>query len=206
MIENRKTLRGFVVLVAVASVSACAKPPADAINAAEQARTAAVTADAAEYAPDAMNNVNQAKAALDAELAAQSGRMALRRSYKHADELAIAYKKAADDATQQANAAKEAAKQETTQLVSDTRVELDSVSAMLAKAPVGKGSRADLAALKADLQTAGTSLTQAQSSIDAGKYLDAKTQASTARETVDKVKAAVEQARAMVHPRRGRRI
>ncbi len=197
MLEYHNVLRTFVSVVAVASVSACAKPPTAAIDAATEAQTAATAAGAQEYAPEAMNAVMGAKAALDAELAAQNGRMSLRRSYKHAEELAVAYKKAADDAAQQAGEAKEEAKTQVTQLVADTKLALDSVTAMLTAAPVGKGSRADLAALKADLQAASTSLTEAQASIDNEKYLEAKAQATTARETVDKVKSAIEQARVM---------
>jgi hypothetical protein len=197
MSRNRSARRIVVTLVATAAVAACAKPPTQAISQADQADKAALAAGAEQYAPDAVAKVTQAKAALDAELAAQSERMSLRRSYKQATQLAAAYQQAAEQATTAATAAKEQAKQDATTLISQTQAALDEVKGMLAAAPVGKGSRADLAALRTDLETAANNLAQAQASITAENYLEAKTQATSARDLVDKVKAAVEQARSM---------
>lgn len=197
MSRNRSARRILVTLVATAAVAACAKPPTQAISQADQADKAALAAGAEEYAPDAVGKVTQAKAALDAELAAQGERMALRRSYKQAEQLAVAYQQAAEQATTAASTAKEQAKQDATALISESQTALDEVKGVLAAAPVGKGSRADLAALRTDLETAGNNLAAAQASLTAEKYLEAKTQATSARDLIDKVKAAVEQARSM---------
>ena len=193
IVTNRRAL---VALVAALSITACAKPPAEAISAAEQAQQAAVAAGADEYSPEAMNAVTEAKAALDAEIAAQGEKMSLTRSYKHAEELAAAYKTAADQAATAAVAAKEQAKNEATQLITDGRMALDEATAMLASAPRGKGSRADLAAMQADLEAAGTSLTDAEASLAGGMFLDARSKATSAMEAIQRVKDAVTQARA----------
>jgi len=95
-----------MALVAAASLSACAKPPAEAIALADEARQGALSAGAEEYAPEALNAVSEAKAALDAEIAAQGEKMSLTRSYKHAEELAMEYQTAADQATAAATTAK----------------------------------------------------------------------------------------------------
>ncbi len=190
------TRRALVALVAALSLTACAKPPAEAISAAEQAQQAAVAAGAEEYSPEAMNTVTEAKAALDAEIAAQGEKMSLTRSYKRAEELAAAYKTAADQAATAAVAAKEQAKNEATTLITEGRMALDEANAMLASAPRGKGSRADLAALKADLEAAGASLTEAETSLANGMFLDARSKATSAKEAIQRVKDAITQAQA----------
>lgn len=189
--------RKLIALITAVSVTACAKPPTEAVNAAHAAQDAAVAAGAATYAPDAQAAVASARAALDAELAAQQGRMALRRSYQRAETLAADLKAAADQATADANAAKEQARQEATSLISETRTTLQMVADMLTKAPRGKGSAADIAALKADLETAGQSLNDAESRLTAQNYLDARTKAQAAREAIESVRAAIERARGM---------
>lgn len=191
IVTNRRAL---VVLVAALSLTACAKPPAEAISAAEQAQQAAVAAGADEYSPEAMNAVTEAKAALDAEIAAQGEKMSLTRSYKRAEELVAAYKTAADQATTAAAAAKEQAKTEATTLITEGRMALDEATAMLASAPRGKGSRADLAAMQADLEAAGASLTEAETSLANGMFLDARSKATSAKEAIQRVKDAVTQA------------
>jgi len=96
IVTNRRAL---VALVAALALTGCAKPPAEAIAAADAAQQAAVAAEAEQYAPEAMNSVAEAKAALDAEIAAQGEKMSLTRSYKRAEELVAAYKAAAEQAT-----------------------------------------------------------------------------------------------------------
>ena len=193
IVTNRRAL---VALVAALSLTACAKPPAEAISAAEQAQQAAVAAGADEYSPEAMNAVTEAKAALDAEIAAQAEKMSLTRSYKRAEELAAAYKTAGDQAAAAAVAAKEQAKNEATTLITEGRMALDEATAMLASAPRGKGSRADLAAMQADLEAAGMSLTEAETSLANGMFLDARSKATSAKEAIQRVKDAVTQAQA----------
>jgi len=186
----------LVALVAVASLSACAKPPVEAITLGEQAQQAALSAGAAEYAPEALNSVTEAKAALDAEIAAQGEKMSLTRSYKQAETLAAAYKSAADHAATAAAAAKEQARTDATNLITESRTALDEVRTMLAAAPQGKGSRADLAAMGADLDAAAASLTEAEGSLTSEMYLDARSKASAAQQMIDQVRSAIDQAKA----------
>lgn len=190
--------RVLLALVAAVALAGCAKPPQEAIAAGEQAQQAAQAAGAPEYAPDAMNAVIEAKAALDAELAAQGEKMSLTRSYTHAGELAAAYQTAAEQASAAATAGMEQAKQEATTLIADGRIALDEAAALLASAPRGKGSAADLAALRTDLDAAGATLTEADTALASGMYLDARAKATSAREIIDRVKAAVTDAQAAV--------
>jgi len=192
-VTNRRAL---VALAAALALTACSKPPTEAIAAADAAQQAAVAAGAEEYAPQAMNAVTEAKAALDAELAAQGQKMSLTRSYKQAETLVAAYKTAADQAATAAAAGKEQAKQEATTLISEGRMALDEATTLLASAPRGKGSAADIAAMKADLEAAGVALTEAETSLTNGMFLDAKSKATSAKESIQRVKDAVTAAQA----------
>ncbi len=192
-----RTLSTFrAIAVGLLSImAACADPPVDSIANAEQALQSAVSAGAAEYAPQAMNATAQAKAALDVELAVQAERWSVRRSYERAEELAAAYLLASEQAADQATHAKELARVEATIAIEQSRLALDEVLGMLAVAPAGKGTRADL--MKADLEAAATGLTEAAASVTAGQYREARSQAASAREIIDRVRAAIEMAHGM---------
>jgi trimeric autotransporter adhesin len=183
------------VIAGVAMLSvACAKEPTDALNAAKTALAAAETAGATDYAPDAMAAAQTAQAALEAELKAQSEKFALTRSYAKATELAAAAKTAADAAAAQAVTGKEQAKAEAIALVAGVRTAVETAKQALAKAPKGKGSAADLEAMKSDVAGVETSLADIDAAITAGSFKDAKVKAEAAKATLDKIVADVQAA------------
>jgi hypothetical protein len=183
------------VLAGVALLSvACAKEPTEAVNAAKSALDAAKTAEAADYAPAALAAAETAAAALDAEIKAQGEKFALTRSYTKAAELATAAKAAADKAAAEAVTGKEQMKTESTTLVAGVRSALEAAKQALAKAPKGKGSAADLEAMKSDVTGVETSLAEMDAAIAAGKYKDAKVKAEAAKATLDKIVADVQAA------------
>lgn len=195
-----RTSFGVMAAAAVTSLAigtACAAPPAEAIDLAEQAEIAAVEQDAAEYAPEAMNQVAEARAALDAELAVQAERWSVRRSYQRAEELAMAYEQASVAAATAAGEATQAARSDAQLLIEDTRHAIDEVRGMLALAPVGKGSRADLAMLGGDLDLAASALMEAELALQSESFLEARSKASGAREGVERVRSALTQATTM---------
>ncbi|HEX9887330.1 MAG TPA: hypothetical protein VGA70_12620 [Longimicrobiales bacterium] len=187
--------RGVIVLSLLLAAGACADPPAEAIALAAEAREAALAAGAEEYAPEALNQVAEARAAMEAELAVQSERWAVRRAYGRAQELADTYRVAAEQAEAAAGAAREQVRQEATDLLALARQALTEARDALAVAPVGKGSRADVEALIADLDTAAQGLDDADAALAAERYLEARSMVSAAREIIDRVGAAVAQAR-----------
>jgi hypothetical protein len=197
MMMNRNVFRASFAFGAALALAACGSPPNESINTAEQAQETAEAAGAAEYAPEAYNAAVQAKAALDAEMTVQNERMALRRNYGRAEELATAYQTAAEQAATAAVEAKEQARQEATDLIAQTRSELDEVRSMLATAPVGKGTSADLAALRGDLETADTGLTEAETALTEERFLEARTKATTSRDLVAGVRSSIEMARGL---------
>lgn len=187
-------INGAAALAAVAFTTACAQPPQDAIDLAAQAEAAATEAGVAEYAPEAMSAVMEAKAALDAELAVQGEKMAMTRSYRQAEELAAAYQAAAEQAASAATEARQKAEEEATLMIADSRMALEESRTLLASAPRGKGSAADLAAMGTDLDAAATLLTEAEAALQAGDFLQARTKATTALDAINRVRDAVTQA------------
>lgn len=188
-----RSLKFLVITLGLAlTVTACGAPPQADLDAAKAAVDAAVTAGAGEYAAASMKAVEDAQAALDAELKAQEGNWL--KSYTKAKELATAVKTAGEKASADAAAGKETAKNEATTAIADVKTLLTDAQALLDKAPKGKGTAADIEALKTDLATAGTAITDAEAAIGAGKFLDAKAKAESARTTATNVKTAVEAA------------
>jgi hypothetical protein len=184
----------LVVLGLAVTVIGCGTPPTADIDAAKTAITSAGTAGAADYAPASLKAAEDAQAALDAEMKAQDGKWF--KSYDKAKELAGAAKAAGDKAAADAAAGKEKAKADATQGIDDAKAALKDAEALIAKAPKGKGSAADIAAMKTDLTNAATTITDAETALTNGKFLDAKAKAESAKNAATTVKTAIEEAKA----------
>jgi hypothetical protein len=141
-----------------------------------------------------MKAVEDAQAALDAELKAQEGNWL--KSYTKAKELAAAVKTAGEKAAADAATGKETAKNDATAAIGEVKVLLTDAQALLDKAPKGKGTAADIEAMKTDLTTAGAAITEAEAALADGKFLEAKAKAESAKNTASTVKSAVEAAMA----------
>jgi hypothetical protein len=184
-----------VIAAAALVVTGCAQAPTADIDSARQALDSAKSAQAADYAPDAWNAAQDAQNKLDAELQAQQNKMSLFRSYGKAKALAADLKSDAEQAVQAAQAGKEKAKNEASDLMAQARVEYAKAQKELASAPHGKGTEADLASLKADSTSIGTTLDEMQKAFDAGDYLTAKTKAQSAISASQGIESQVEGAK-----------
>jgi len=104
-----RVIVGFraIVLGLALTVTGCAAPPTAEVDAAKAAVDKAVTDRADQYAAESLKSAQEARAALDAELAAQDAKWL--KSYDRAKELAIAAKAAGDKAAADAAAAREKA-------------------------------------------------------------------------------------------------
>jgi hypothetical protein len=181
----------FVVILMVG----CAKPPQDSINSAMAAMDAAKPL-ASEYAPSSLQAAADAQAALDAELKAQQDKFALFRSYKKTDELVADLKAKSDKAAADAAAGQAQAKNDATTAIAAATTAVTDAKAMLEKAPKGKGTAADLEAMKADLTAADSTINDANTAMSAAKYKDAKAKAdaaaASAASVVSQIQAAME--------------
>jgi protein TonB len=104
----RATVRlGAIALALAIAATGCGAPPTADIDAARAAVDKAVTDGAGQYAAESIKAAQDARAALDAELAAQDAKWF--KSYDKAKELAAAARAAADKASAEAVSAKEQA-------------------------------------------------------------------------------------------------
>ena len=185
---------GVLVVGLAVAAAGCASPPQSAIDAVKAAMDKASVAGAAEYAADSLKAAQDAQAALDAELKAQGDKFGLFRSYTKAAELATAAQTAAEKAEQDAAAGKEQAKNEATALIEEAKTALTQAQDMLAKAPKGKGTAADLEAMNADVAGVEAALGEMDAAMSASNFKDAKVKAEAAKATLDKVVADVQAA------------
>ena len=183
-----------LVLGLAVSVAGCGSPPQAAIDSAKAALDQAVTAGAGEYAGESLKAAQDAQAALEAELKAQQGSWFP--SYTKASDLAVAAKTAAEKAVTDAAAGKEKAKADAAAVIAEAKTVLTDSQALLAKAPKGKGSAADIEAMKTDLANAATAITDAEGALGAERFLDARAKAESAKNAATTVKTAVETAMA----------
>jgi hypothetical protein len=182
----------ILVLGLTVAVGACGSAPTADIEAAKAAAASAASAGARDYAPESLKAAEDAQAALDAELQAQEGKWF--KSYDKAKELAAAVKTASDKAAADAAAGKEKAAAAVAQAITDAKAALAEAQGLLEKAPKGKGSAADLAAMKTDLDNAVNTIAEAETAAGSGKYVDATAKAEAAKNAATSVKTAVETA------------
>ena len=186
-----------VLFVGLAMVMGCAKPPQVEMDAAKASIQAASDAGAADYAAASLRDAQNAVASLDAEVAAQTKKFALMRSYKQAATLAAQAKAAGEKAAADAAAGKERTKGEAEALLAQAKTAADAATAALATAPVGKGSQQEIEAMKADMATVVQAIADGEAAHGAGRYLESKAKFEAALNQANNVMAAIEQAKAM---------
>lgn len=199
MTKNRLMILLFVAAVVLAG---CAKPPQVEIDAAKAALETAKAAGAGDYASASLNAADDLLNQLNAELKAQEDKFALFRNYDKAKELSASAKAAFEKAAADAEAAKEAVRAETVSLLESAKTSLTEVTDMIAKAPRGKGSAADLTMLKADVDAAGATFAEIEAALAEGRFLDAQAKARAANDTIARVRSEIEQAMQLAGGRR----
>jgi hypothetical protein len=193
----RRELAGAVVLLGVLVLgTSCAKRPDAEVTAAKTAVEQARSAGAAEYLAAPFKNVETGLQKAEEEVTAQDGRFALVRNYDAAKASLAKVKADAEKVRTDAVAAKEKAKAEAEAARTDAQAALDGAKALLAKAPKGKGTKADIEAMGADLKAAEAALVDARTALDRQDYLGAKAKAESARDKAAAVSAQVQQAKA----------
>ncbi|MGC8722982.1 MAG: hypothetical protein ACP5VF_03820 [Acidobacteriota bacterium] len=190
-----RKLTASLLVLALAALVACAKPPQQQIDAAKAALQAAKAAQADVYAPDALKAAEDKAAALDTELAAQQSKFF--KSYKVATQLTTELQQLADTAKQDAIAGKAKAKADAEASITAADASVTAAREALKTAPKGKGSKADLEAMTKDVDDAAAAIETAKSDATAEKYMEAKTTADSAKAKADNVVQQVEQAKAL---------
>lgn len=193
----KKTFRMLLVLpILVALIAGCSKPPEMEMAAADQAMQAAQATQASKYAAADWQMANDTLQAAKAEKAAQDGRFAMFRSYGKSKAMFEKASALMNTAATNAKAEMERVRKETEEMLNMVRVELDSTAAMVAKAPVGKDTKAEIELMKQDLTALQQMLTEAQANWSRNDFDGAKSKINTVRERMNTMKTQLEAAMA----------
>ncbi len=196
-----KNVMKVMALVAVAALvfSACGSKPTKLIDDAKANLEALAQEGADKYAPEEYKKLNDnLTAALD-EVKGQDGKMF--KKFGKAVELLNQVNTDAAALKTELPAKIEAAKNAALALQTEAQTAVTEAEALLKKAPMGKGSKADIEAFKADLKGLTESLPQIQTALDAKDYIGAADQAKAIK---DKAMSIVEQINAAIAKVKGR--
>ena len=178
-------------------LTGCAQPPADQINAAEQAVKDAKQSGAATYDANDYAKVEGLLAAMKTEVAEQDGKFALLRDYGKAEELAATTKAEAERVKADTAKKMEEAKFAAVQAQQAAQATVASTLQLVAKAPAGK-DRAALESIKTDAEALRASLNDVQMMLDKADYLGAQTKAKAIQQKAEAVSNEIETAMAKI--------
>lgn len=199
---KRNLIVGLMLLVVVALVG-CAQVPEQAKQATDTAMSDATMAGADKYATESLAAAQALMDQAKAEEAAQTQKFALMRSYKKQEELLAQAKSQFEKAKADAAAGKARAKAEAEQLIGEAKAALDAADAALAKAPMGKDTRADIEAMKNDVATYRMTVTEAEGAMTTEDYLGAKGKAESVKAKAAEIETQVMMAMQKVKAKRG---
>jgi hypothetical protein len=167
-------------LVAAFILSGCAKPPTQDINDSKALVEAVTNADTNTYASEELAKLNSdLTAALD-EVKIQDDKWFS--NYDKAKTMLTALKPEAENIKTVAAQRKEETKNKAIAAQTEAMSAIEAAKGLLAKAPTGKETKADIEMFKADLLGLGESLTALQQTIDEEKYSDALNSANVIKE------------------------
>ena len=187
---------GYLVLtIAVAfMIAGCSKAPTQELDTATASIKDVAAAGAEKYSPEDLKKLNDQIAAANAEIKAQEGKWF--KSYDKAKEMLTKVKADAEALKPTLAAKKEEAKKNATAVQEAAKSAVEEAKTLLAKAPVGKESRADIEAMKADVKGLEDGLTELQNLVTSEDYRTAADKAKAisdkAASVSDQVKQAME--------------
>jgi hypothetical protein len=191
----KKLSKYFVCgLLVVFVLAGCAKQPTDDMNAAQKALEDLKAAGGEKYIPEESKKVADALAAAQEEIKTQDGKFFLTRSYDKAKQMLAQVITDSEKVKGEVAAKKEEAKNNALAAQEAATASVKEAAALLAKAPMGKGSRADIEALKGDLKGLEDGLPELQQLIGQEDYLAVIDKAKAIQEKADAVSNQVKEA------------
>lgn len=167
----------FIYLAALLSgflLAACASKPEADLESARTAVAAAMNAGAESYAPEEYQAARQAMDAAESEISDQDNAFFMSRDYEKAQGLLSDAKSKATTATEAAQKNKGEIRQAAQSLKTQLDDAIESATALLGKAPRGKGARAEVAALTMDLDSVKSAASEANRLLADGDPLGAR--------------------------------
>jgi hypothetical protein len=191
-----KNFSRFLILgvFIVSLFSSCAKQPTEAVDSAKAAIEAASKEGASIYAADDLKKLNDdLQAAMD-EVSTQGKKFF--KSFGTAKEMLAKVQADADALKATIPARKEEAKAAAEMAMTEAKAAWEEAKTLLEKAPKGKGTKADIEAMKADLAGLEAAAGEAMASLEGGDYFGAKEKCMAIKEKSmaisDQIKAAME--------------
>jgi hypothetical protein len=175
-------------------LAGCAKQPTEDINTAQKAVEAARAAGGEKYIPEDSKKVDDNLAAALNEIKAQDSKFALSRNYDKAKQMLAQVKADAEKVKTDVPSKKEEAKKNALAGQEAAKASVKEAKALLAKAPMGKGARADIEALKGDIKGLEDSVPELQQLIDKEDYVVATDKAKAIKEKADGVSNQIKEA------------
>lgn len=155
-------------MVTIFLLVGCAKLPTEEINAAKASVDAVVAEGAQKFAAEDAKKLNDSMQAAQDEIKVQDGKTF--KDYAKAKELLAKVTADAEALKAGLAAKKEEAKKNAAVAQEAAKASVAEAKTLLAKAPKGKGSKADIEALKADLKGIEDSLAEIKSANDSEDY------------------------------------
>ena len=172
----------------------CAKQPTDVMNAAQKALEDLKAAGGEKYIPEDFKKVADSLAAALEEIKTQDGKFFLTRNYDKAKQMLAQVMADTEKVKGDVAAKKEEAKKNAQAAQEAAMASVKEATALLAKAPMGKGARADIEALKGDVKGLEDGLPELQQLMDQEDYVVALDKAKAIQEKADAVSNQVKEA------------
>lgn len=180
------------LLIWVLGIAGCAKPPTQEIEVANAAVESARKAEAEKYAVQEFSALRDSLNATLAEVDRQKGRFSLLRNYDHAKALASRVTAMADEVQGVAMENKAEIRSETQDLIAKAQAAVEEARSFVGRAPVGKGSQADIEQFKADLSALEVSLSEARSALFREEFMAAKAKAQAIQSGAEGLKGQIQ--------------
>lgn len=181
-----------LVIMSLALVVGCSKKPETVISDTKAAADAVVAEGGEKYAAEELKMLNDEMTAAMDEVKVQDEKFL--KNYDKAAEMLTSVKTKAETLKAEIPARKEKAKNDAIAELDAAKAAVTEASDLLAKAPKGKGTMADIQALGADITGINESLAEVQSMIDGENYMEAAVRAGVARESAAAVSAQITEA------------
>jgi hypothetical protein len=186
-----------LVLAMLVVLTSCAKQPTQEMNDSKAGIDAVIADGGEKYAKEEVKALNdQLTSAMD-EVKVQDGKFF--KNYDKAKEILAKVKASADALKAEIPARKEKAKNDAIAALDAAKTAVSEAKALLAKAPKGKGTKADIEAMRADVAGIEAALTETQGMIDSEDYMGAADKANGAKakatEVAGQITAAMEKAK-----------
>ena len=185
---------GTLVLALGTMLMACAEKPIQGTDSALQALQAAKQAGAEKYAPESLRVAEDEYQKAQEEIAAQDDTFVMTRNYDAANAILVKVVADAEKAKTEAIASKQMVKTEAEGAVVLAKTSLEEAKNQLAQAPTGKGTQADLQALRGDLQAAETTFAEIDAIMAMEDFIGVKAKAESVQTLAARVNEQVAQA------------